>query len=98
MSRQQLFVTLLEDRTNPADFTVSLNSAGAGVAGSTAASISGTLALNSQLPTNGSGAAMVVAATPTQAVELALVGTITATFAGETLTYPMGTGAVGAYT
>ena len=92
----RLYVEVLPDRINPSRFTIEVQPPGVGMPGDTAATITGSLNLNAQLPTDANGAAIVEASSIQKAVGLAVVGTITVQHAGETLTYAMGPGNVGA--
>ena len=92
----KLDLQTLESRDVPALFSVHLGNPGSGSGGDTAASISGSLMANYSLPTDSSGRTLVEAASAQQAVSLALIGTVTAQFNGETLAYTMGSGMVGA--
>ncbi len=79
----------------PAIWAIGLPGSGAGMTGDTAATITGSFALDSSLPTDADGRALVEAATLREAMERALVGTITVTVGPETLVYTMGPGSIG---
>ena len=85
----------LEARDVPALWAINWPGSGAGLTGDTAATIAGSFALDSSLPTDADGRALVEAATLREAMELALVGTITVSVGPETLVYTMGPGSIG---
>ncbi len=85
----------LEARDVPAIWAIDLPGSTAGLIGDTAATISGSLALDPSLPTDAAGRALVEAATAREALERALVGTITVSVGQETLVYTMGPGSIG---
>ena len=66
------------------------------VAGDTAATISDSLSANSSLPTDASGATLVVAKSAREAVGLAITGNVRVQHAGQTLNYAIGPANVGA--
>jgi len=84
-----------EDRIVPAQFSVVLFP-GAGFNGDTAATISGSLSLDSSLPSDGNGGVLVEATSQQVAISRAIVGTIMVTLAGQTYYYSMAPGSVGA--
>ena len=63
--------------------------------GDTAATISGSLTVNSSLPTDADGGTLVEASSIQDAIERSIVGTVTVQHAGETLNYSMGLGMTG---
>ena len=70
-----------EDRIVPAQFSVVLFP-GAGFNGDTAATISGSLSLDSSLPSAGNGGVLVEASSQQDAISRAIVGTVA--LAGQT--------------
>ncbi len=90
-------VTRLEEREVPALYAVGLLSPAAGDVGQSSATFAGGIALNSTLPTQ-NGKALVDAATPTAAIQAALVNTITATVGTQSANYSAGAGTIGSTT
>ncbi len=82
-------VTQLEDRTTPAVYAVGMLSPSTGDVGSSAATFTGGIALDTTLPTQ-DGKAVVTAANSTAAIQAALVNTVTATVGGQSANYQPG--------
>lgn len=85
----------LESRDVPALYSVHLTTPGVGMTGDTAATISGSLNVNSALATDANGGTLVEASSIQDALERSIVGTVTVQHAGETLNYSMGLGMTG---
>ncbi len=90
-------VTRLEEREVPALYAVGLLSPTGGDVGQSSATFAGGIALNSTLPTQ-NGKALVDAATPTAAIQAALMNTITATVGTQSANYSAGVGTIGTTT
>ncbi len=87
----------LESRDCPTLFAVYLFTPGVGMTGDTAATISGSLAVDPTLATDANGATLVEASSIQDALDRSIIGTVTVRHAGETLTYSMGVGQSGVH-
>ena len=92
----KLRLEVLPDRIVPALFAVQLLGSSSGIEGDTAATISGSLALNSQLPVDTDGAVLVEANTASEAVASAITGSIAVSANGQNYSYTIGSGSFGA--
>ncbi len=88
----KLGLELLEARDVPALYSVQLTSPTAGLTGDSDASITGSLVVDSQLPADGKGGVYVNADSAAQAVQLAVIGTVTVNYGNQALNYATGAG------